>query len=245
MANPFKAKAADQRQRNVASAAESIDRFDLASQILSAPASQLDPDQIQPRKSSTRQLDQEHVDALLKSIAVLGLIEPVVIDRKNRLLAGEHRLAAVTKLRAEQPGQYEHWFGGGVPVRILDLDADEDERRALEIEVAENEHRRDYTHAEIQALAERLKAAGYRDLVGRPRRGEKPLGPALQIIIGKSARTIRKILTGPTESEPQPTLHPLTGLQRSLLKHKDVMPEHLRASYERFVEEVRQEIDGA
>lgn len=45
-----------------------------------------------------RDLNQSHVDSLALSIKDLGLIQPIVINQHNRLIAGAHRLAAHKKL---------------------------------------------------------------------------------------------------------------------------------------------------
>ena len=43
----------------------------------------------------TRPLRASHVVALAESIAVLGLLEPLIVDTLGHLLAGAHRLAAL------------------------------------------------------------------------------------------------------------------------------------------------------
>jgi len=78
----------------------------------------------------------------------------------------------------------------------MEFDATAEPSRALEIEIAENEQRRDYTPSEVRAIAERLRQAGYKDGKGRPKAGEKALAPALQTIIGKSRRTVMSYLAG-------------------------------------------------
>ena len=84
---------------------------------------------------------------------------------------------------------------GKVPCRVLvDLDAERDPAAALAAEAAENTARKDYTPAEVQALAHRLRAAGYRETGGRPRRGEKALRPALEMVLGVSKNTTRRML---------------------------------------------------
>lgn len=169
-----------------------------------------------------------HVLDLAESIAALGLLEPLVIDRRSHLLAGAHRweaakllatldpeervakwavLAAIPWPCAEPNTQQSLAFEriralstspqpAQVPARIVDLDAEADSERALAIEVAENEKRRDYTKLEVEALAERLSKAGYRISRGKPKIGERALGPALAVIIGKSERTVRRLLGG-------------------------------------------------
>jgi len=58
---------------------------------------------LQPAGGRTRPLDPAHVVTLAESIAALGLIEPVVVDRTGTLLAGGHRLAAVKLLVERDP----------------------------------------------------------------------------------------------------------------------------------------------
>jgi ParB family transcriptional regulator, chromosome partitioning protein len=53
----------------------------------------------------------------------------------------------------------------------------------------------------VRAVAEKLKAAGYRSTVGRPKRGEKALKPALSVIFGKSLRTVERYLEEKDEEE--------------------------------------------
>lgn len=152
-------------------------------------------DRIKKREQDTRPLNEAHVNELAESISVLGLIESLALDCNGRLLAGGHRLAAIHQIREQNPEAFEKQFPGGmVPARIFDFDADKASALALQIEIAENEKRRDYTPSEVRALADRLREAGYVDLKGRPREGQKALTPALSVIIGKSIRTVRSYL---------------------------------------------------
>ncbi|MBW4473569.1 MAG: ParB/RepB/Spo0J family partition protein [Stenomitos rutilans HA7619-LM2] len=147
------------------------------------------------RTSDTRGLSSQHVTDLAESIAVLGLLEPLVVDRRGRLLAGGHRKAAVFGLKEANPTAYaKHFSNDLVPVRVVDFDAEENPDLALQVEVTENEKRRDYTPVEVRALAERLRNAGYAEVKGRPAKSEKALRPALEVIIGKSIRTVRRYL---------------------------------------------------
>ena len=84
---------------------------------------------------------------------------------------------------------------GRLPVRrLVDLDAEADPDAALAAEGAENTARRSYTRAEVGALVGRLRAAGYRETGGRPRRGERALRPALELVLGISRNTARRML---------------------------------------------------
>ena len=169
-------------------------------QALPVDAATLHLDEIEDRPGGdTRPLNPAHVEELAKSIALLGLIEPLVVDNQNRLLAGGHRRAAILQLWADEPETFEKYFPNGVPVHRLDIDAEKDPELALEIEISENERRRDYSRSEIKALAERLKEAGYTDSTGRPKKGEKRLRPALELIVGKSIRQLRRYINEDTK----------------------------------------------
>ncbi|PSB14733.1 chromosome partitioning protein ParB [Phormidesmis priestleyi ULC007] len=166
------------------------------------------------RTSDTRELSNQHVSDLAESIAVLGLLEPLVVDRRGRLLAGGHRKAAVFVLKEADPTAYAKQFSNDlVPVRVVDFDAEENPDLALQVEVTENEKRRDYTPGEVRALAERLRDSGYADVKGRPAKGEKALRPALEVIIGKSIRTVRRYLN--TDIEESVTDVRLSGTEDS------------------------------
>jgi ParB family chromosome partitioning protein len=174
------------------------------------------------RTSDTRGLSSQHVTDLAESIAVLGLLEPLVVDRRGRLLAGGHRKAAVFVLKEANPDAYaKHFSNDLVPVRVVDFDAEENPDLALQVEVTENEKRRDYTPVEVRRLAERLRDAGYAEVKGRPAKGEKALRPALEVIIGKSIRTVRRYLN--TAIEESVTDVRLSGrMTARLLQHRFV-----------------------
>jgi hypothetical protein len=152
--------------------------------------------QITDRPSGdTRTLNQSHVEALSESIAAVGLIQPIAIDNKGRLLAGGHRREAIYHLKESNPEAFDKHFSAGIPIRRYDFDATEDAEMALAIEATENEKRRDYTPAEVRELANRLKAAGYQFQQGGQRKGAKGVAPTLAIIVGKSQRTIERYLS--------------------------------------------------
>lgn len=179
---------------------------------------------IHPRPGGdSRPLKPGHILNLAESIAAVGLVEPPTVDRGGHLLAGAHRLAAlrllalpdvedraemwlnlaclnkdrltekqkieVERLKALSPLKMEE-----VPVMVLPFDASEDPARALAIETSENTQRRSYSKDEILTLAQRLRDAGFVEREGRPRAGEKALRPALSIVLGKSANTVRRWL---------------------------------------------------
>lgn len=167
----------------------------------------------------TRDLDAQHVAELAESISALGLIEPLVLDKNYCLLAGAHRRAAIIQLRETQPEIFvERFPNAQVPVQVMPLDAAADPDLALAIEAAENEKRRDYTPTEIRAIAERLRAAGYEDLKGRPKKGQKPLMPALSVVVGKSMRTVQRHLYGESNVTPKKSASSVALLKKKLLK---------------------------
>jgi len=179
---------------------------------------------IHPRPGGdTRSLKANHVLNLAESIAAVGLVEPPTVDQVGHLLAGAHRVAAlrllalsdvaaraeswlelarldksrltarqeiaVERLKALSPLEMEE-----VPVMILPFNAVEDAARALAIETSENTQRKSYSRDEILTLVQRLRAAGFVEREGRPRTGEKALRPALSVVLGKSANTVRRWL---------------------------------------------------
>jgi ParB family transcriptional regulator, chromosome partitioning protein len=160
-------------------------------------------DEILDRFHDSRPINQQHVEQLAESIKVIGLIEPLVLDSKKRLLAGAHRLAAIRLIQLDDGEAFEKHFADlRIPARIFPFDAEQNPKLALEIEVAENDHRKNYTREEIKAVAEEFKRAGYRATVGRPKEGEKSLGPALAVALGRSLRTVERYLAEEKEEIP-------------------------------------------
>lgn len=186
---------------------------------------------IKPRFSTnTRELKPFHVIQLAESIANVGLIEPIVIDNQNRLLAGGHRLKACQLLDIKQRKKIEEELMHSVlksknkeekeneilsvikrlprksklnleeiPVRVYDFDSKKDQNQALEIETSENTQRKDYTPKEVRNLYSRLLEVGYEDVSGRPKKGQKPVKPALALLMGTSIRTVQRRLEKPKE----------------------------------------------
>lgn len=155
----------------------------------------LELDQILAREQDTRPLNVAHVAALAESIAAIGLIHALPVDTKGQLLAGGHRRAALQLLRETQADRFYHLFPSGqIPIRRFEFDALTEPDRALAIEASENEKRRDYSKSEIMLLASRLRAAGYRDVAGKPKQGQKALKPAMALVLGKSLRQVQRYL---------------------------------------------------
>jgi len=177
-------------------------------------------EQIKNRETDTRPLNQFHAEALAESIAVLGLLEPLVVDLRNRLLAGGHRLSAIKILKEQNLKTYQlHFPSDEIQVRVMPFDAESNPDLALQVEVAENEHRRDYTPAEVRTLAERLQKQGYKRLKGRPGKGEKSLMQALAFVVNKSKRTVERYLQQDNnDTEKSATDVALSGERTALKK---------------------------
>lgn len=162
-------------------------------------------DQIRDREKDTRIVRSEHVEQLIASIKVVGLITPLTVDRDFTLLAGAHRLAALKGLKEQDPEHFHHLFPRGeVPARVMPLSATTDQLLALRVEIEENEKRRDYTPQEVLDVARDLEAAGFSRARGRPASGERPLIPALEAIFGKSKATIKRYLSSAEHGETAP-----------------------------------------
>jgi len=169
----------------------------------------------------TRPLNATHVDKLMESIAALGLIEPIVVDTQNRLLAGGHRKAAILRLQDEKPDVFEqHFADRKVPVRVMPFDSEENPDLALAVEASENDQRKNYTKAEVLAIAEKLRNAGYKDSSGRPKKDEKRLKPALMTIFGTSLRTVERYLTEDEKTPPRGGVSTQKVYSQSLQKLK-------------------------
>lgn len=179
-------------------------------------------ERIKDRERNTRTLNQQHVQSLKESIMALGLIEPLAVDQEKVLLAGGHRIAAIALLQETEPDVFkQHFADSAIPVRVMPFVAAEEPDQALRVEVAENEYRRDYTPAEVRKIAERLIEAGYKDVKGRPKKGDKVLMPALSTVVGKNRRTIQRYLHDkPQKSRTDVHLF-LKKAKKSLLKWEE------------------------
>lgn len=184
-------------------------------------------ERIKLRAADTRPLNEKHVTSLKESIAILGLIEPLAVDADRVLLAGGHRLAAIKLLQDQGPEIFLQLFPEEkIPVRVMPFSASKEPERALQIEVAENEHRRDYTPAEVRSIAEHLRSAGYQDVSGRPNQGEKPLMPALSVVVGKSLRTLQRYLKDSPEKSTTDVALFLKRAKKSLMQWEKKAPRN-------------------
>ena len=193
---------------------------------------------IKNRDRNTRALNAQHVESLKESISTLGLIEPLAVDQSKVLLAGGHRLAAIASLLETEPETFEkHFPGSAIPVRVMPFVADKEPDKALQVEVAENEYRRDYTPAEVKGIAERLIAAGYKDVKGRPKKGEKVLMPALSTVVGKNRRTIQRYLHGDSQKS-RTSVHLFLKKAKKALESWQTQPNHNSAASQELMEQL-------
>ncbi|MBV5261440.1 ParB/RepB/Spo0J family partition protein [Synechococcus moorigangaii CMS01] len=156
-----------------------------------------------------RPLNDQHVQELVESILVLGLITPLTVDRHGHLLAGGHRRAALHQIKLAYPDQYVTLFPEGIPVRVVDIDAAADAVDALQIEIEENTQRKNFTTTEIKEAAQKLEKAGYKRLRGRPKAGEKSLKRELAKVFRLSEDRIQRILNdGSQKGRRTPTFSP-------------------------------------
>lgn len=96
--------------------------------------------------------DLGDITALEKSISTVGLLNPIVIDEKNRLIAGYRRLMACRNL-------------GWREIEVTVIQYDGDVLKMLEAEADENFLRKDFTPDEIVSIEKR------REEIHRLRRG--------------------------------------------------------------------------
>ncbi|NEQ96399.1 MAG: ParB N-terminal domain-containing protein [Cyanothece sp. SIO2G6] len=190
---------------------------DTQTQSLIAARSRLALDNIHDRPSDTRTLNKDHAESLAESIKAVGLIQPIAVDRNGILLAGGHRRLAITIIRNDDPEVYHELFPEDmVPVRMMPFTIEENPNWAFDVEISENELRRDYSKEEVLAIAQRLREAGYTDTPGKPKKGEKRLRPALQTIIGKSLKTVQRYLND--EEPPETRTNVQVSESQKLLK---------------------------
>lgn len=178
--------------------------------IDSETASYVQLDSIRDRPGGdTRELNQQHVADLAESIKAVGLIEPLVLDKDNALLAGGHRRAAIGLLQKTDRTSFDKHFSKGVPVHVMDFSATDEPDQALAVEVAENEQRRDYTPSEVRKLADRLLSTGrFHGSKGRPPEGQVALMDGLLPIVGKSRATIKRYLSESEDSSENSSNEP-------------------------------------
>jgi len=90
-----------------------------------------------------RNVDQDKVSGLVASIKIVGLLNPITIDKNDVLIAGAHRLAAYERLGHDE-------------IECIVLDCDDLQRELIEID--ENLIRNELDPIDIGELAIRRDA---------------------------------------------------------------------------------------
>lgn len=126
--------------------------------------------------------DLGDIQSLADSIEEVGLLHPIVIDQKGKLIAGRRRLAAVKLLEWDT-----------VDCNVIDID---DVRIG---EVHENQSRKNFTASEIAAIADYVESE---KKPGKPAKGADsaplPRGKTREVtanVVGVSHNTVDKIRT--------------------------------------------------
>lgn len=188
----------------------------------------------------SRSIDAAHVAELVDSISAIGLIAPIAVDQNGCLLAGGHRKAALATLKDSNPTAWsQHFPDNRVEVRVFDFDSAAEASRALDIEVEENQQRKDYSPEEVRSLADRLKGAGYKDYPGRPPKGVKTLTKTLTELTGKSTRTVKGHLAKETNEKR------IAAVQLETLLNRAVKAIERVGEHADFEEEERKYLQAA
>ncbi|MFP4010809.1 MAG: ParB N-terminal domain-containing protein [Spirochaetaceae bacterium] len=109
---------------------------------------EIDIDSVAVRKRVRRNLGD--VTALAESLRKHGMLNPIVVDAENVLIAGHRRLEAARKLGWSR-----------IPARVI---SQEDEAALVEMEIDENTQRKDLTSdelAEAYIRLDRLRNPGW------------------------------------------------------------------------------------
>lgn len=154
-----------------------------------------------------RAIDPNHVADLLASIRDQGLLEPLVVDKSDLLIAGNHRYAAIVQLKEGFPDEFRRWFPRGqVPINRLPYKASEHMEEAIAASVAENQKRQDLDPQSVKEYRDKL-AKKFKLTVGRPREGQPAVMTMLAQAFQRSPRYLRKVIQrteGRGSSQPGP-----------------------------------------
>jgi ParB family chromosome partitioning protein len=117
------------------------------------------------RVGTRRRKDMGDIDALAASISEVGLLQPIVIDQKNRLIAGERRLEAVKRLGWEK-------------IKVHVVKGLDDAAARLKAERDENTCRKDFTPSEAAAIGKALERLERPKAEARKKAGKSTDGTA-------------------------------------------------------------------
>lgn len=112
------------------------------------------------------------VAGLAESMSAIGLLHPVVVTEKNKLVSGARRLAAAVQLGWKK-----------IPARVVNL------RDLLRAEHDENEVRKDFAPSERHAIAAAIEET-VEERRGRPGRNGKKVGNGPHYPTGEKTREV-------------------------------------------------------
>ena len=132
---------------------------------------------------------------LLNPTTRAAAVQKMICQERSRggQEGAEKSLRLIDELRSTLPVISNFNFDR-VGVNIYELSSAELPDKAIAIEIAENMIREDYSPREVFELYELLLIKGFTDPLGRPKKGERAVKPAIAAIIGKSVRTVRRKL---------------------------------------------------
>ena len=174
-------------------AAHAADWLPAAMPLRELMQTRLWPEQIKVGKRHRKEFGD--LAALARDIDERGLLQPIVVDRSNHLIAGERRLRAwpLTKFAGEQ-----------IPVHIVPL------KDIVSGEWAENDPalRRDFTLEEAVAIKHAIESRMKPAAAARARRkgeGDGRAGDKAAAFTGKSRRTLEKAeaIVAAAKAEPE------------------------------------------
>jgi hypothetical protein len=140
----------------------------------------------------------ERTRTLANDIHDRGLIEPLVVDVDNVVLAGDNRLRALKLLATEQGEWFQETFARGIPVHRLDIRYKDTPFEAGLAQLAANFNREkpptsQQLRPHLLRLLEQMPTDRYHFGRGNPH-GKEPVVPVLMRAFGVSARTISRAL---------------------------------------------------
>jgi len=172
------------------------------------------------------------IDALKESIKLLGLLNPIIINQDDELIAGFRRFTAYRQLKMEVPQTYDK-----IPYTRITY---EDENKSLQAELDENIKRKKLSSYDVATAMKRLKEIYEKEhpetVKGGDRKSKqfKQIQETPQVVNQMPEVGIRKTATTPTGREIK--IPDLTKTNREPPK-----PTHLPAP--RFTQKMAEEFN--
>jgi hypothetical protein len=174
-----------------------------------------------------RRVNLEHMIAIAKSVLQFGSLSPINVDTNHHLITGRHNLFAC-RLLALPPEERKPWVNNRIDAgdiigkltpnkedELLSLDRRPPEIEACinefdsakyseyarQLEVIENEKRKNLEKEEVINRYKELAAMGYRSAVGKPKIGEITITSIIEREFGINAKTIWRYMNSDTAKE--------------------------------------------